>query len=106
LIVCGEPEFLDDTFDTLLNPSVLFEILSPSTTNYDKGVKFELYRDIESLQEYVTISSMKMHVELYQRNSDGSWTLTEYKLPEEAFVLRTIEMKLFLKDLYEGVKFD
>ncbi|MBX9785179.1 MAG: Uma2 family endonuclease [Chitinophagaceae bacterium] len=105
LIVCGEPKFLDDTFDTLLNPSVLFEILSPSSTNYDKGVKFELYRDIESLQEYVTISSMKMHAELYQRNNDGSWVLTEYKLPQDSFTLRTIEMKILLSDLYDGVKF-
>jgi Uma2 family endonuclease len=104
LIVCGEPEFLDNTFDTLLNPSVLFEILSSSTTNYDKGVKFELYRDIESLKEYITISSMKLHVELYQRNADGSWTLTEYKSENDSFVIRTIEMKLGLKELYEGVK--
>jgi Uma2 family endonuclease len=105
LIVCGEPKFLDNTFDTLLNPAVLFEILSPSTTNYDKGVKFELYRDIESLQEYVTISSMKLHVELYHRNADHSWTLTEYKLPDDSFTIHTIEMKMNMTDLYEGVKF-
>lgn len=105
LIVCGEPKFLDDTFDTLLNPSVLFEILSATTANYDKGTKFELYRDIESVQEYVLINSMKLHVELYQKNEDRSWTLTEYKLPDDVFEIRTIEMKMSLSELYDGVKF-
>ncbi|NCU03779.1 MAG: Uma2 family endonuclease [Chitinophagaceae bacterium] len=105
LIVCGEPEFLDDTFDTLLNPSVLFEILSPSTANYDKGVKFELYRDIESLQEYVLVNSTKNHVELYQRGTDRSWILTEYKSEEDTFDLKTINKKMMLKEIYEGVTF-
>ena len=51
LIVCGEPQFADDQFDTLLNPSVLIEILSPSTGNYDRGAKFDLCREIETLKE-------------------------------------------------------
>lgn len=106
LIVCGEPKFLDDTFDTLLNPSVLIEILSPSTANYDKGTKFELYRDIETLQEYVLINSTKIHVELYQRNHDLSWTLTEYKALTENFELRTISKPMLLADVYEGIQFD
>lgn len=105
LIVCGEPKFLDNTFDTLLNPAVLIEILSPSTANYDKGVKFELYRDIESLQEYVLINSTKVHVELYQRNIDQSWILTEYKLMNDSFELKSIGKPMPLKDIYEGIKF-
>jgi Uma2 family endonuclease len=105
LIVCGEPKFLDNTFDTLLNPSVLFEILSPSTANYDKGTKFELYRDIESLKEYVLINSTKMHVEHYQRNTEQSWTLTEYKSLEDSFELKTISKPMILAEIYEGISF-
>ncbi len=105
LIVCGEPEFLDNTFDTLLNPSVLFEILSLSTANYDKGVKFELYRDIQSLQEYVLVNSNKTHVELYQRNNDNSWTLTEYKNATDVFELKTINKPMQLSEIYEGISF-
>lgn len=105
LIVCNEPEFLDNTFDTLLNPSVLFEILSPSTANYDKGVKFELYRDIKSLQEYVLVNSSKLHVELYQRNKDNSWTLTEYKNLTDTFVLQTIDKPMHLHEMYVGINF-
>lgn len=105
LIVCGEPRFIDNQFDTLLNPSVLIEILSPSTANYDKGIKFELYRDIESLKEYVLINSGKVHVELYLRNNDQSWTLTEYKSLEDSFELKTIGKQMLLTEVYEGLKF-
>jgi Uma2 family endonuclease len=105
LIVCDEPKFLDSIFDTVLNPSVLFEIISSSTANYDKGIKFELYRDIESLQEYILVNSLKMYVEQYQRNNDTSWTLTEYKLPDDAFEIRTIQFKMKLSEVYEGIVF-
>ncbi len=105
LIVCGEPQFLDHTFDTLLNPSVLFEILSVSTANYDKGVKFSLYRDIPSLQEYVLVDSAKHHVELYRRNTDDSWTLTDYKNATDVFELKTIGKPMPLSNIYEGIKF-
>lgn len=105
LIVCGEPKFVDGQFDTLLNPSVLIEILSPSTADYDKGTKFELYRDIESLQEYVLINSGKVHVELYQRNNDHSWILTEYKSLNESFEIKTISKTMLLAEVYEGITF-
>lgn len=105
LIVCGEPKFLDDAFDTLLNPSVLFEILSPSTANYDKGTKFELYRDIESLEEYILVNSTRVHVEFYQRNADLSWTLTEYKSQTDHFELKTIQKTMSLTEIYEGIQF-
>jgi Uma2 family endonuclease len=83
----------------------LFEILSPSTANYDKGTKFELYRDIESLKEYVLINSTKMHVEHYQRNTEQSWTLTEYKSLEDGFELKTISKPMILGEIYEGISF-
>src|SRR5664280_440716 len=65
VIVCGEPRFLDDTFDTLLNPTVIIEVLSESTEAYDRGLKFRQYRALESLSEYLMISSQQVAAELY-----------------------------------------
>ena len=65
VVVCGEPEFLDREVDTLLNPTVLFEVLSESTEAYDRGVKFGHYRKIPSLREYVMVSQDRMLVERY-----------------------------------------
>ena len=103
LIVCGEPQFADDQFDTLLNPSVLIEILSPSTGNYDRGAKFNLCREIETLKEYLLIDSAGIHVVHYTRNEDGTWTLWESKKVEDSFQIATIGLQLALSDLYAGV---
>jgi Uma2 family endonuclease len=105
LIFCGEPLFEDNFFDTLLNPSVIIEILSESTANYDKGLKFELYREIPSLEEYILIDSRKIHLEHYLRNSDKSWTLQEYKIASASFTIVAIDMPVTLNDWYEGVAF-
>ena len=77
-IVCGKEEYLDDSFDTLINPTVLFEVLSPSTEDYDRGTKFKLYRSISSLQNYVLVSSTEMSAEVYSRSGD-TWVLTTAK---------------------------
>jgi len=103
-IVCGEIETTDDKFDTITNPSVLIEILSTSTRNYDKGEKFTLYREIESLQEYILIDSERIMVEKFIRNSDNSWQLTEYRTIEQSFSIATVGIEMFLLDIYEGVK--
>ena len=68
--VCGEPEFLDDVVDTLLNPVLIAEVLSPSTESYDRGRKFEHYRCIPSLQQYLLVSSDRIGADLYTRQSD------------------------------------
>ena len=67
VVVCGEPRFEDDTFDTLLNPVVVIEVLSPSTAAFDRGEKFEHYKQLASLQEYILISQDSVRVEHYQR---------------------------------------
>ncbi|NDP27784.1 MAG: Uma2 family endonuclease [Flavobacterium sp.] len=103
-IVCGEIETTDDKFDTITNPSVLIEILSPSTRNYDKGEKFTLYREIASLQEYILIDSERIMVEKFIRNSDNSWQLTEYRSIEQSFSIATVGIEMQLVDIYEGVK--
>lgn len=104
-IVCGEIESTDDKFDTVTNPSVLIEILSASTRNYDIGKKFALYREIESLQEYITIDSEKYLVTKCLRNADNSWLLTEYKTIDASFLITAVAMELKLIDIYLGVDF-
>lgn len=105
-IVCGKTELADDDVkDNLLNPSVIIELLSKSTRNYDKGQKFTLYRDIDSLQEYILIDTEKIHVEKHIRNADNSWLLTEFKTIEESFTINTVNITIQLKDVYEGLSF-
>lgn len=103
-IICGEIDTLDDTFDTATNPSVIIEILSESTRNYDKGGKFTLYRAIESLQEYILIDSESVMVEKFIRNADNSWQLTEYMDLEQKFSIATLAIELQLVDIYNNVK--
>lgn len=74
-VVCGTPRFEDAREDTLLNPSALFEVLSPSTESYDRGEKFAQYRTISSLTDYVLVSQKQVLVEHFQRQPDGSWLL-------------------------------
>ncbi len=102
-IICGTPSTTDETFDTVTNPSVIIEILSPSTRNYDKGGKFTLYRDIKSLKEYILIDSEAIHVEKFVRNFDDSWHFTEYKSVDESFLIETIQETLHLINIYEDV---
>ena len=104
-IICGEIETTDDKFDTVKNPSVIIEILSESTRNYDKGGKFTLYREIESLQEYILIDSESIMVEKFMRNADSSWQLTEYKSIDASFTIETVSISLPLTTVYEGISF-
>ncbi|MEP7142253.1 MAG: Uma2 family endonuclease [Ferruginibacter sp.] len=105
-IICGEEESTDDQFDTATNPSVIIEILSKSTRDYDKGSKFTLYRAIETLKEYVLVDSSNILVEKFIRNADDSWQLTEYKLLTDVFSISTVDINITLSDVYEGVKFE
>lgn len=74
-VVCGTPLFDDGPRDTLLNPTVLFEVLSDSTESYDRGEKFAQYRTIPSLTDYVLLSQKQVLVEHFQRQDDGGWLL-------------------------------
>ena len=105
-IICGEPDLTDDKFDTATNPSVLIELLSKSTRNYDKGEKFTLYRDIDSLQEYILVYTEKIYVEKHIRNADNSWQITEYKTLDSSFIITTFSLSFLLKDIYEDLSFE
>ena len=103
VVVCGKPEFPDDQLDTLLNPNLLVEVLSPSTEAYDRGRKFELYRTIESLGEYLLVSSDRVQVDLYTRQPDGRWLLTSASGVEASLDLQSVGCRIGLSDLYEKV---
>ena len=99
-IICGKPETTDDHKDTVVNPTVLIEILSKSTRGYDKGEKFTLYRDIESLKNYILIDSEQIRVENFNRNADNSWILREYKSLEDTLMIEALDEVLLLSDIY------
>jgi len=103
VVVCGEPRFLDDRRDTLLNPSLIVEVLSPSTEAYDRGRKFEHYRSIPSLTEYLLVASDRIHLDLYARQPAGQWLLTSAGGPEGALDLTSAGCRLAAAALYEGV---
>ena len=103
--LCGEPEFDDEQLDTLLNPNLLIEVLSPSTEDYDRGGKFELYRQIPSLQDYVVVAQDRVFVEHHTRSDDGSWRLVDYRSPDDELLLKSIDCRLRLAEVYERVEF-
>lgn len=100
-VLCGEPMLQDDQFDTLLNPSVIFEVLSSSTEAYDRGDKFGHYRSIESLQTYVLISQNKPHIEVYERQDNGCWMLREARDLNSQIDIASITCVLDLSEVYE-----
>lgn len=106
LVICGAPQFRTDTFDTVTNPSLIVEILSEGTADYDKGLKFDLYRYIQTLKEYLLVDSRKKHLMLYARNEDDSWILREYKEANETVFLHAISLQLSLSDCYSGLQMD
>ncbi|HVF45425.1 MAG TPA: Uma2 family endonuclease [Pyrinomonadaceae bacterium] len=103
VVVCGEPRLEDDYFDTLLNPTVLVEILSESTERYDRGRKFGFCRTIESLAEYVLVAQDEFRVEQYSKQPDGRWLLTDHRSPEAVVELASIQYTLKLSEIYEKV---
>ena len=102
-VTCEEPRYADDKVDTLINPSFLVEILSPSTEMYDRGVKATLYRDLPSLQELLLIAQDSYEIELYRREADGRWSIAKSTGLEASVELRSIGYTLQLRELYRKV---
>jgi Uma2 family endonuclease len=102
VVACGEPQFLDGGLDTLLNPSFLAEVLSPSTEAYDLGRKFEYYRKLESLGQYLVIAQDRLNADLYTKQ-DGRWFLVGAGRMEDTVDLQSIGCKVTLADIYEDV---
>ncbi len=101
-VVCGSPQFEDAHIDTLLNPTVLIEVLSPSTEAYDRGGKFAHYRKIASLNEYLLVTQDQPIIERYQRQGDV-WILSEAEGLDASVSLESIGCILSLREVYDKV---
>jgi Uma2 family endonuclease len=102
-VVYDEAQFEDDQEDTLLNPRLIVEVLSKSTQDYDRGEKFEHYRKLESLREYVLIAQEKCHVEHFVRQPDDRWLLSETDNIQDTIQLLSINCSLALAEIYDQV---
>jgi Uma2 family endonuclease len=103
VVVCGQARFADDQKDTLLNPTLIIEVLSDSIKDYDRGGKFQHYRTLASLTEYVLVSQETCHVERYVRQPENRWLLSETNEVKDTIHLSTIECDLVLAEVYDKV---
>ena len=103
VVVCGAGQFEDKEVDTLLNPTVIIEVLSKSTAAYDPSEKFEQYRKLPSLAEYLVVAQRRCHIEHYLRQPDDRWLLTEYDDLAGVIELSSIGCRLALSEVYEQV---
>lgn len=101
-VICGDLQYFGDRKDVILNPLLIVEVLSPSTEPYDRGKKFEMYRTVESLQEYLLVHQDRRHVEHYSKQDDGSWVLREHSGTDAAVVIQRLNVRIPLADLYAG----
>lgn len=105
VVVCGEPQFQDDVFDTLLNPILLIEVLADSTESYDRGKKFQHYCSIESLREYVLVSQNEAGIEKYVKTGDGFWLLSEAVGLGAEIEFESIECRIALAEVFDKIDF-
>jgi Uma2 family endonuclease len=103
-VVCGKALLADERQDILLNPVVIFEVLSPSTEKYDRGVKFLQYRTIESLRDYILVSQDSVLIEHYTRGDANTWTLRDHQALEQELKIDSIAVSLPLSRIYDRVE--
>lgn len=106
VVICGEPEYHDKHKDVVLNPTVIIEVLSESTEEFDRGVKFMRYRNFnETLTDYILVSQDEPLIEHYIKQENGDWLLKEYKDLDTTFQIISINCSLTLKDIYDRIEF-
>ncbi len=104
IVVCDKAEFSDEQKDTLINPTLIVEVLSDSTKDYDRGGKFEQYREIDTFKEYILIAQQKPHVEHFIKQLDGRWIMAETKKLADEIELVSIGCELALTEIYDKVE--
>ena len=105
IVIRGDPRFADDQNDTLLNPALIVEVLSPSTEAYDRGFKSAQYRTVESLQEYALVSQAEPRVEVFRRQPGGHWLLSEAIGLEAVCHFESLDCAIPLSEIYAKVIF-
>ena len=106
MVICGALQYAPGRNDTVTNPVLIVEVLSPSTEAYDRGKKFEFYRTIDSLKEYVLIDQSRMYVERHRPLGLGRWEMTAFTAPEDVLLLESVDVELSLGAIYDGVELE
>jgi Uma2 family endonuclease len=106
VVVCGEPKFEDSHVDTLLNPTVLVEVLSSSTERYDRIAKSSYYRTMDSLSEHLLVAQNRHRVEHYVRQPDDQWMLFDYRSLDDVVKLPSLDCSLGLQEVYDKISID
>jgi Uma2 family endonuclease len=107
VVICGEPEYHDVHQDIVLNPAVIIEVLSDSTAEFDRGVKFMRYRSFNpTLTDYILVWQDEPHIEHYIRQASGDWLLKEYDGLDKSFRIDSINCALNMADIYDRIEFE
>lgn len=106
MIITGKPIYEGENTTTVTNPSVIIEVLSDSTKNYDRGKKFRFYRSLESLQEYILIDQYSYYVEQFIKESSQEWKFREYVGEKDVLKLTTMDFEITFNELYESIDFE
>jgi Uma2 family endonuclease len=105
ILIQGEPTYLENTTSTVTNPRLIVEVLSKSTGNYDRSEKFDYYRSIPTLHEYILIDQSRYHVIQYVKANEQQWLMTNYNQAEGIVKLGSVDLALSLNDIYDRVNF-
>lgn len=103
MIVCNKVQTTKDSTQIILNPTVIFEVMSPTSENYDRGEKFRLYRPLKSFKEYILVHQDRAYIEQHIREKDGSWRMYFVEGIDEMLNLRTVDLSISLRQIYEFV---
>ena len=106
LVIKGQPEYWDNRRDVVCNAAVIVEVLSDSTKDYDRAGKFEIYRNLPDLQDYILVSQDKVHVEHFVKQSPHQWLLSEYNQLSDVLTIAQLDETLAVADIYDKVDFE
>jgi Uma2 family endonuclease len=106
MVVVGEPEYYNNRTDTITNPRVIIEVLSPSTKGYDRSKKFEAYRTIPTFEEYLLIDQTRTYIEHFSKTDNKRWSFCEYDESDKAIALSSVALEISLTDIYNKVNFE
>ena len=106
MVVAGEPEYYNNRTDTITNPRLIIEVLSPSTKGYDKSKKFEGYRTIPTFQEYLLIDQTRIYIEHFQKTDNKRWSFSDYDESDLTIGLSSVSFEISRSDIYNKVNFE
>ena len=104
MVIADKPIYHGKGTTTVINPCLIIEVASKSTKNYDQGDKFDFYRSLSSLQEYILVEQSRIHILQHTKTNDHQWLLTEYEEDSQEFCLSILPLSLYLSEIYEGVE--